>query len=127
MLVSPYVLFIVLNNGGSLFDRNSLSYIHSGIELLSGSNQPHITASNDDNREMETDPDAGRTTQTVQTTIGTPLSTKIRIVGNDQMDDPYGIFEPIVHETNLDGTFIYFCSHFNFFSKPIMFDQFITS
>jgi hypothetical protein len=106
--------------------RNSLSYIHSGIELLSGSNQPHIIPSNDDNREMETDPDAGQTTQTVPTTIGSPVSTKIRIVGNDQMDDPYEIFEPIVHETNLNGTFIFFRSHFNFFSKPIMFDQFIT-
>jgi hypothetical protein len=75
---------------------------------------------------MEMDPDAGQTTQTVPTTIGSPVSTKIRIVGNDQMDDPYEIFEPIVHETNLNGTFIFFRSHFNFFSKPIMFDQFIT-
>ena len=29
------------------------------------------------------------------------------ILGNDQTDDPYGMFEPIVEQTNLEGTIHY--------------------
>ena len=32
------------------------------------------------------------------------------IVGNDQTDDAYGIFEPDVHQPNFDGTYINFPS-----------------
>ena len=48
--------------------------------------------------------------------------------GNDMTDDPYGIFEPIVNQSNLDGTFIiYYKSHFKFCSKPNIFDKWIMS
>jgi hypothetical protein len=31
----------------------------------------------------------------------------ILIAVNDQIDDPYGIFEPTLHQSNLDGTITY--------------------
>jgi hypothetical protein len=51
----------------------------------------------------------------------------IFIAGNEQTDDPYGIFEPIFQQSNLEGTFIYCLAHSKFFTKTIMFDQYITS
>jgi hypothetical protein len=42
-------------------------------------------------------------------------SWELFLGSNDWTDDPYGIFEPIVHDIYVDGTFLYFCSHFKFF------------
>lgn len=39
---------------------------------------------------METSLNAGQTNE------------NLKIAGNDQPDDPYGIFEPISHQTNLE-------------------------
>jgi hypothetical protein len=73
----------------------------------------------------EPSPDNGQTTQNLQSNIHNPTLTTILTLlsytdlviflgGNDQTDDPYGIFEPIVHDTNFDGTFIYYCSRCKF-------------
>ncbi|XP_071683858.1 uncharacterized protein [Lolium perenne] len=62
----------------------------AGTEPFIGSNQPQNTPANSTSREMETSLNAGQTNE------------NLKIAGNDQPDDPYGIFEPIVHQTNLE-------------------------
>jgi hypothetical protein len=82
---------------------------------------------------------AGQTNGELQSKMVNPTSATILIlllcsthlmifiVGNEQADDPYGIFEPIFQQSNLEGTFIYCLAHSKFFTKTIMFDQYITS
>ncbi|KAM0899696.1 hypothetical protein ACQ4PT_021133 [Festuca glaucescens] len=63
--------------------------IAQGIEPFLGSNQPQYTTVNDNHQGIEPAPNSGQTNQNEQ-------------MGNDQTDNPYGIFEPIVHHTSLD-------------------------
>jgi hypothetical protein len=82
---------------------------------------------------------AGQTNGELQSKMINPTSATILILllcsthlmifiaGNEQADDPYGIFEPIFQQSNLEGTFIYCLAHSKFFTKTIMFDQYITS
>ena len=66
-------------------------FVNSGIEPFSGSNQPQNTPSTDNRQGMELSPYAGQNNQNPQ------------IACNEQTDDPYGIFEPVVQQTNFQG------------------------
>jgi hypothetical protein len=106
-----------------LFHRTlGFSFVCSGIQTFNGSNQPQNTPTNDTRGPAQPAPHGTQNTTYLLTYLLSLLSQtswgrldmtilhsyallilSFFIVGSNQKDDPYGIYEPVVEQSNLQG------------------------